>query len=116
MAKRKPKGWRNESTRHSLASKGIKSGQKIKKSKLPKKALNVPVKLNDSQRLGMIMDYESGQLSDKETLRLFSDLIRNGMAWTLQGHYGRTAVALIDSGWLFKDGSINQDKVDENSL
>jgi len=32
----KPKGWRNESRRHSLASKGIKTAQKINLGKLRK--------------------------------------------------------------------------------
>ena len=42
--------------------------------------------------------YESGNLSDKETIKLFQKLVNNGQAWTLQGHYGRTAKAMIDAG------------------
>ena len=41
-----------------------------------------------------LIDYEMGHLNDIQTLRLFSELIKNGMAWTLQGHYGRTAQSL----------------------
>ena len=49
--------------------------------------------------VGMIIDYETGMLSAEDTVQLFQTLINNGMAWTLQGHYGRTAQALIDNGY-----------------
>jgi hypothetical protein len=52
-----------------------------------------------------IIDYECGHLDDRGTLRLFSELVKTGMAWTLQGHYGRTAQALINDGWLEADGN-----------
>lgn len=45
-----------------------------------------------------IIAYESGELTDDEMLELFQELVRSGLAWTLQGHYGRTAVKLIDAG------------------
>ena len=43
-----------------------------------------------------IIDFECGLLDDTGVLELFAELISNGMAWTLQGSYGRTASALID--------------------
>ncbi len=45
-----------------------------------------------------IIAYENGQLDEEETVELFQGLIDSGAAWTLQGHYGRTAAALIDAG------------------
>ena len=53
-----------------------------------------------------IMEYESGMLSDPETLEMFSEMVRSGTAWSLQGHYGRTATSLIEDGWLNRDGDI----------
>lgn len=48
--------------------------------------------------IGAIIAYEQGELDDETTVDLFQALVNNGMAWTLQGHYGRTAVALIEAG------------------
>jgi len=56
--------------------------------------------------VGLIMEYEAGDLSAEKTLELFSSLIKSGMAWSLQGHYGRTATALIEAGWLSREGEI----------
>lgn len=45
-----------------------------------------------------IIDYENGQLAQEDTVVLFQQLIDNGQAWRLQGHYGRAAHDLIESG------------------
>ena len=37
---------------------------------------------------------------------MFSEMVRSGTAWSLQGHYGRTASALIEDGWLNREGDI----------
>ena len=50
-------------------------------------------------RVSMIIAYESGELSDEDTIKLFQALINDGTAWTLQGHYGRTAHSLIQAGY-----------------
>ena len=56
--------------------------------------------------LDYIIEYEGGQLGDSDTLGLFSYLIKTGQAWTLQGHYGRTASRLIDKGYIDKQGNV----------
>lgn len=48
--------------------------------------------------LGRIIDYETGQLGYEDTLILFQDLVDSGLAWQLQGHYGRTALNLMEAG------------------
>ena len=54
-----------------------------------------------------IIAYEQGELNDQETVHLFADLVKNGMAWSLQGHYGRTANALIEQGWIDREGNVS---------
>ena len=48
--------------------------------------------------VGAITAYESDELDNEKTIELFQHLIDNGMAWTLQGHYGRTAERLSNAG------------------
>ena len=53
-----------------------------------------------------IIAYESGELEAEATLALFAELIRTGSAWTLQGHYGRTASELIKDGYISTSGEV----------
>ena len=45
-----------------------------------------------------IIAYESGELSNDEIYELFQKLVDSGLAWQLQGSYGRVAQSLIELG------------------
>jgi len=49
--------------------------------------------------LNEIMEYESGDMSDDRIVAFFQKLIDTGLAWQLQGSYGRMARSLIDAGY-----------------
>jgi len=66
------------------------------------------VRMNsEMDRVDKIISYESGTMSDDDMVSFFQELIDDGSAWKLQGHYGRMAKALIDSGLCHK-GKRNQ--------
>ncbi len=50
-----------------------------------------------------IIAYEQGELEEEEIIELFQNLVDTGMAWQLQGSYGRTACALIEAGLVTAD-------------
>lgn len=45
-----------------------------------------------------IIAFEQGELTEEEALELFQELVDSGMAWQLQGSYGRAAQSLIEQG------------------
>jgi hypothetical protein len=56
--------------------------------------------------INFIMDYESGEISEERLIEGFQHLIDTGLAWTLQGSYGRMAASLIKSGYCHKAGEV----------
>ncbi len=46
-----------------------------------------------------IIRYEQGEMTEEEMFKFFQGLIDSGMAWQLQGHYGRNASAMIQAGY-----------------
>ena len=53
-----------------------------------------------------MMAFENGELDEDGVVELFSNLIKTGLAWQLQGFYGRTAQSLIEGGYLSPKGDI----------
>ena len=54
--------------------------------------------VNTQKLVTDIVSYESGEMSDEDTVSFFQELVNTGLVWNLQGHYGRMAVNLIESG------------------
>ena len=64
-----------------------------------KKFLKNPPK-KERKLVDDIMDYESGQMSETNMKKMFQKLVNTGQAWKLQGHYGRTASAMLERGMI----------------
>jgi len=56
------------------------------------------IKITAKNCVDYIIQYEEGTLGGVEAIVLFQHLVNTGQAWTLQGHYGRTAEHLIERG------------------
>jgi hypothetical protein len=61
---------------------------------------NANMALNDPRcSVDKIMAFESGEMNTQdEIIDFFQGLIDTGMAWQLQGSYGRAANSLIEAG------------------
>lgn len=58
--------------------------------------------------VGAIMDYEDGSQSARESLEMFSHLIKTGAIRGLQGSYQRAASDIVDAGYLTPDGDLTE--------
>lgn len=54
-------------------------------------------------QLDKMMAWEDGTLSQDETVELFQELVNTGLAWQLQGMYGRQAQQMIDAGLVHRE-------------
>lgn len=55
--------------------------------------------------LDKIMDFENGEMEDHQIIDFFQELVDTGLAWKLQGMYGRTANDLIQQGLITQGGA-----------
>lgn len=69
---------------------------------------NKGTKVNKENSVDYIIQFEDGSLGANDILELFSYLLSTGLAWQLQGFYGRTASRLIEMGYITKDGTIKK--------
>lgn len=53
-------------------------------------------------------------MEEHEVIEFFAELIKNGMAWSLQGSYGRQAEDFIDAGVISPKGEIDWEMVEDN--
>ena len=49
-----------------------------------------------------LMRFEAGDMDEKDTVAMFQRLVDSGLAWQLQGFYGRTADQLIRLGYVHR--------------
>lgn len=56
--------------------------------------------------INSIIQYESNDFHQQEKIEFFAELIRSGYIHSLQGHYHRTAQALIEGGYISEDGEV----------
>ena len=61
-------------------------------------------KSNTFDAVSFLIDFESGTLSQEDTIAGFQELINSGLVWELQGCYGRIAVSLITAGLCVQPG------------
>jgi hypothetical protein len=51
-------------------------------------------------QLDSMIAWEQGDLDDEGTVELFQNLLDTGLAWQLQGCYGRMTQRLLDAGYI----------------
>lgn len=60
--------------------------------------------VDEKDILGQMIAWEQGDLGEEDTVKLFQHLVDTGLAYQLQGIYGRTAESLISQGYITEAG------------
>ena len=76
----------------------------------------VASKIDQTNYINYLIDFENGQLDDVDTVLFFQYLIDTGLAWSLQGSYGRAARSLIEAGHCFRADDLNRPGVIEGQV
>jgi hypothetical protein len=66
--------------------------------RIPDETFDDLVPRQDVDVSGLIIRYENVELAFEDEIILFQELVNSGLAWSLQGSYGRRAVELIKRG------------------
>jgi hypothetical protein len=53
-----------------------------------------------AKMIDTMIAYENGELDEDATVAFFQELVDSGLAWSLQGSYGRTAAGMIEAGMI----------------
>ena len=56
-----------------------------------------------------VNSFECGDMTEEEEIVFFQGLVNTGLAWSLQGHYGRMAESLIEEGLVTAGGLTDAD-------
>ena len=54
-----------------------------------------------------IIEFETGEATEEQVIELFQYLVDTGLAWSLQGSYGRIAQNWIENGLIRKPNEKN---------
>jgi hypothetical protein len=93
-----------------LREKQAELGQLRSALEVYRQLMKKRVKRGHMDLVSKIMAWEGGEMDDDATIEFFQELIDNGMAWTLQGCYGRQAVRLIEAGLCHERERANDEK------
>ena len=73
--------------------------------------------VNAGNQVDYIIAFEQGELDDDGVIELFQYLVDTGLAWSLQGSYGRAARSLIEGGHIYPADYLNRpDVIDANVI
>jgi hypothetical protein len=78
--------------------------------------LKVASKIDETNYLDYLIQWETEGLDDIDTVLFFQYLIDTGLAWSLQGTYGRAARSLIEQGYCFRADDLNRPGVVDGTV